>query len=618
MDRQEKSRDGRADGLLESSTTEGIPVSPSLGPALSATGVSPHLTVITARVLFVAALAVGLAGAASIAAKLLLLLIGFFTNLCFYLHFSASFANPSTVVLGKAVVVIPVMGALIVGLIARFGAAEVRGHGIPEAMEAVFVKGAKIAPRVMWLKPLSAAVSIGTGGPFGAEGPIIATGGALGSALGQLVTVTAAERATLLAAGAAAGMTAVFGSPVSATLLAIELLLFEYHPRSLIPVGVGATSAAIIRQAILGWRPIFAMVPITAFVTGPAVLFYAALGAAIGVLSTWVTRLVYRIEDCFGSLPIHWMWWPAIGAVPVGVIGYFAPMTMGVGYSVILSLVNGTLMPKEVALITALKLLSWSIALGSGTSGGTLAPLFIIGGGAGYLLGHLFGHTFALSSIDPGMSALIGMAAIFAGASRAVLASLVFALETTGQLSALLPLLAGCMAAYASSCYLMGESLMTEKIARRGLRSVSGFGADFLDRVSVRECMSANVVTLKADMPIGNLRQWIASGEQGTSHQGFPVIGARGELLGVVTRRDLINANSLSHGDNIRDLIKRPPIVISESAMLREAANLMVSYEVGRLPVISATAVKKLVGIVTRGDLLAAHKRRLDYENAAS
>jgi H+/Cl- antiporter ClcA len=353
-------------------------------------------------------------------------------------------------------------------------------------MEQILTNESKISPRVTILKPLSAAVAIGTGGPFGAEGPIIATGGALGSLLGQLLHTTADERKTLLAAGAAAGMTAIFGTPVSAVLIAIELLLFEYRPRSILPVAFATATAAGMRIAVFGNEVLF---PIPSMVqpSGEALTTYIVIGAIVGLAAVFVTRILYYIEELFERLPVHWMWWPAIGAIAVGIIGYIEPRTLGVGYVNIQDTLSGQLTGIVVLTLLTLKFLSWSIALGSGTSGGTLAPLFTIGGGLGAVLGEVTAHMFPSLGVDPRIAALVGMAAIFAGASRALLTSIVFAFETTRQPIGLLPLLGGCSAAFVISSLMMRYTIMTEKLARRGTYVPTEYIAVNPDQLATRD-----------------------------------------------------------------------------------------------------------------------------------
>lgn len=601
---------------LSTAATHGpLPVAPSLDLA-----VPRRQRLVASRLLFVTGVAIVVGILAGLVAQVLTALIGLVTNLAFYGHVSTTMASPADNQLGLLVIVVPVLGGLVVGLMARFGSNAIRGHGIPEAMEQVLLNRSRIPPRITFLKPLSAAVAIGTGGPFGAEGPIIATGGALGSLLGQLLHITAHERKTLLAAGAAAGMAATFGSPVSAVLLAIELLLFEYKPRSLVPVALASVTATGVRAAFIGIGPVFAMPPLAA-PSGEALVAYTVLGLVIGLAAVLITRAVYAIEDAFEHLPVHWMWWPALGAVVVGVVGYFVPHTLGVGYDNIERIVSGRILGWPLAILCAAKLVSWSIALGSGTSGGTLAPLFTIGGALGALLVSGVASAFPAAALDPRIGALVGMAAIFAGASRALLASVVFAFETTQQPMGLLPLLAGCSAAYLVSCLTMRNSIMTEKIVRRGTRVPGEYATDFLDQQLVRDHAVRDVITLDADRPLSDVRDWLRSEASGNAHQGFPVIENGGRLVGVLTRRDLVVGNAGAVDDSVaprlrvRDLVKRPPAVAFADSSLREAADHMVREDVGRLPVVERGEPRRVVGILTRSDLLAAHGRRLDEES---
>jgi len=588
--------------LEAGASTEGIPVAPAIASALSASRVPLERSTIDRRVLIISGWAIVLAVATGFISQALVAIIGLVTNISFYGRLSFAFVTPANNHLGKLVVVIPVIGGVIVGLMARYGSKAIRGHGIPEAMEQVLLNESRIPARVTFLKPLSAAISIGTGGPFGAEGPIIATGGALGSLIGQLLNTTASERKTLLAAGAAAGMAATFGSPVSAVLLAIELLLFEFRARSIVPVALAAASATAVRFLMVGTAPVFAM-PQLGRQSTEALAIYAGVGALVGWLSVYVTRAVYWIEDLFEHLPIHWMWWPAVGGIAVGVVGYFSPRTLGVGYDNIEGMVNGHLAGLEiVAFLCLMKFISWSISLGSGTSGGTLAPLFTIGGGCGAVLGELLAVQFPKFGVDPRICALVGMAAMFAGASRALLASVVFAFETTLQPMGLLPLLAGCTAGYLVSSMLMRNTIMTEKLARRGVRVPAEYHADYLDRISVADAMSTNVVTLRDDLTIGEADATLAT------HQGFPVVDAAGHLLGVITRRDFLGKPLDAR---LHDLVHRSPAIVFPDSSLRDAADHMVRENVGRLPVVAREDPRRVIGFLTRSDLLTAHAKRL-------
>lgn len=588
-----------------------LPVSPSLDSVLAAAEVAPRSPrPVDASVARLALISVGVGVLAAVAAQVLLHLIALITNLAFYGRLSIEPATPAGHSLGLFVIFIPMVGGLIIGLLARYGSRAIRGHGIPETMENVLVNQSRIPPRITLLKPLSAAISIGTGGPFGAEGPIIATGGALGSLLGQVRAIDPHARKTLLAAGAAAGMAAVFGAPVSAVLLAVELLLFELRPRSVIPVAFAATTAAGCRILFEGAHAAFPM-PDFPSPTSAALAVYVLIGCAMGVLSVGVSRAVYAIEDAFERLPVHWMWWPVLGTFVVGVCGYVAPRTMGVGYDLITDLLGGNLALGVIAWLCAMKFVSWSVSLGSGTSGGTLAPLFIIGGGSGALLGAAWNLAVPLAPVDLRVAALVGMAALFAGASRALLASVVFALEATREPAGLTPLLGGCASAYLISALLMPQSIMTERLTRRGLRVPSEYHPDPLDRVWVRDVATPNVVTLRADRTVEDVRAWILSDAPGASHTGYPVVDEAGLLQGVVTRRDILGCSPAPDAPAplvVRDLLRRPPIIVYDDCTLREAVDHMVRHGVGRLPVLSRTDPGRVRGIITRSTVLAAQR----------
>jgi len=588
----------------------GLPVAPSLAPTLATVDAPPEYNPVDQRVVVISAIAILVGIGAALLASVLTRLIGLITNVAYYGRVSSAFVSPSIVRLGAWSILVPLIGAFVVGIMARYGAAAIRGHGIPEVMERVLYARSRIAPRIMFLKPLSAAVAIGTGGPFGAEGPIIATGGALGSIVGQFVKVTADERKTLLAAGAAAGMAATFGSPVSAVLLAVELLLFEYRPRSVIPAALASAVATGVRAALVGSGPVFS-IPTLVQPELTALLVYTIIGALVGVASVGVTRFVYWIEDLYEELPIHWMWWPLVGAVFVGVIGYVEPRTLGVGYTNIDAVLSGTIVGRALLVLIVLKFLSWAIYLGSGTSGGTLAPLFTIGGGLGAVLGSLGARLLPDVGMDTHIAALVGMAAIFAGASHALLASVVFAFETTRQPLGLLPLLSGCSAAYLVSLLMMRSSIMTEKLARRGARVRTEYAADYLNQVLVRDGATHEVISLRAGDTLAEVRRWLTSGVNGSSHQGFPVLDEKNELCGVVTRRDLLDP-AHNDGVTIGSLVKRRAVVVYDDNTLREAADHMVRAGVGRLPVVSREAPRVVIGIVSRSDLLSAHEDRLD------
>ncbi|MFO0751498.1 MAG: chloride channel protein, partial [Myxococcota bacterium] len=595
-------------GVRQAATTGALPVAPSMGPALASENIARRAEpmLIGRRTLWLSALAVGLAILTGFAAALLSELIDFITGLAFHGRAALGPSSPADHELGPWVVVVPVIGGLVVGVMARFGTSAIRGHGIPEAMERVLEHESRIPVKMTFLKPVSAAVAIGTGGPFGAEGPIIATGGAMGSTLGQLLGTSAKERKTLLAAGAAAGMAATFGSPVSAVLLAIELLLFELAPRSLIPVTLAAATGAIVGAIHRGTGAVFPMPAIEA--PGVAAFaLYLALGAVIGLASVLVTQGVYAVERAFERLPIHWMWWPALGGLAVGLVGLVEPRAMGVGYDNIRGVVAGTFAAAPLAALVALKGVAWMLALGSGTSGGTLAPLFTLGGGLGALAGMGLAAAFPEAGVDPRIGALVGMAAMFAGASRALLASVVFAFETTRQPMGLVPLLGGCGAAYLVSLALMRHSIMTRRIAERGIAVPGEVSSDPLQRVKVGALMTRHVETLRADDLVGPVRRWLATAAPAAAHGGWPVIDSIGRLVGLVTRKDLAQS-SVTDVARVGSIARRPVMVGHSDEPVRVALDRMVANDIGRLPVVASEDAAKLVGILTRSDVLRAFR----------
>jgi H+/Cl- antiporter ClcA len=576
----------------------GLLVAPSLDATLGRENVDVVPATMDTRDAIIAGLAIALGVAAFGIAEVLVRAIALVTNIAFFQRVSTASVSPADNHLGYFVVLVPVAGGLIVGLMARYGSRAIRGHGIPEAMEQILTNDSKIPLRVTFLKPASAAVAIGTGGPFGAEGPIIATGGALGSVIGQVVKVTAGERKTLLAAGAAAGMAAIFGTPIAAVLIAIELLLFEYRARSVVPVALAAAAAGGMRVIFHGGGPVFYMPELVAPNPSTAIVATFA-GALVGMTSTYVTRFVYAIEDRFERLPIHWMWWPAIGAAAVGVIGIWQPRTLGVGYDNIEAALSGSFTTGAIAALCAAKFVSWAIALGSGTSGGTLAPLLTFGAGMGWLLADAVTHFFPHAGIDPRVGALVGMTAMFAGASRALLASITFALESTQEIHAVVPIVAGVSLAYFASCLMMRTTIMTEKLVRRGVRVAAEYEVSPLAHVTVGSLASTSIRSLEADARVGDAIQSLAR------HQAYPVV-REGRLIGVVTSRELLAADP---GVEVESLIARPPVTASANEVARVAVERMANEGVGRLVIVDEDDPHRVIGMLTRSDLVTAFAR---------
>ncbi|MGH9609869.1 MAG: chloride channel protein, partial [Bryobacteraceae bacterium] len=502
----------------------------------------------TTRVIPISALAILIGFIAAFVAWALLRLIGLFTNLLYYQRVNDALSSPAGSTLGLLAILVPVLGGLVVGLMARYGSERIRGHGIPEAIESILMHGSRIAPRVAILKPISAAIAIGSGGPFGAEGPIIMTGGTFGSLIAQFFRLTAAERKTLLVAGAAAGMSATFAAPLSSTLLAVELLLFEWKPRSAIPVALAALAAGATRRYILGMGPLFPVPAHVSFIGPMGLLGCVVVGIAAGALSGLLTVGVYAAEDLFQKLPIHWMWWPAIGGLFVGIGGLFFPHALGVGYDVIRMLLQGHVAISFLVGLLVVKALIWTIALGSGTSGGVLAPLLMMGAALGGLEGLFLPH------FGNGFWALVSMGAILGGTMRSPFTGIVFALELTHDFNMLLPLMVACFLAHAFTTLTLKRSILTEKISRRGYHLSREYALDPLEILFTREVMRPNVVALPSEGALDKAREMIRA-TQKQKRRGqhlFPVVDENKHLVGVVSRNHLMKAFEEAKGSAAR------------------------------------------------------------------
>src|SRR5882762_1905829 len=486
----------------------------------------------TSRTLPISALAMAIGALCAFVALVLLRLIGLFTNLFYFGRWSTTMVSPIGNHLGVYSVLVPVAGALIIGVMARYGSERIRGHGIPEAIEAILINGSRVEPKVALLKPLSSAISIGSGGPFGAEGPIIMTGGAIGSMIAQLFHLTSAERKTLLVAGAAGGMSATFAAPVAAVLLAVELLLFEWKPRSLIPVALASAVAAVVRRYILGFGPLFP-VPAHALFIGPqGLLGCAFVGLLAGVLSVLLTLSVYAAEDSFQKLRIHWMCWPAIGGLAIGLGGLVFPQALGVGYDTIGSLLQGSVTTKVILGVLLVKWFIWAVSLGSGTSGGVLAPLLMMGGALGGL------EAMFLPNEGAGFWPLISTGAILGGTMRSPFTSIVFAFELTHDANVFLPLLVGSVIAHAFTVLTLKRSILTEKVARRGYHLSREYAVDPLEILFVREVMRTNVAVLSADLTVQEMQHSLRTDHR-HSQRLLPVVDEVEQLVGVLTRGEI-------------------------------------------------------------------------------
>jgi len=582
----------------------GIPISPALSELNEKVNESKKTILKKKRLLQISFLSVAVALVICLVAKVLVSLINLVTNISFFGKFNFDFHSPADHQLGLWVIIIPAIGGVIVGLMALYGSKAIRGHGIPEAMEQILVNKSKIKPSIAILKPLSSAIAIGTGGPFGAEGPIIATGGALGSTLGQLFKITANERKIILAAGATAGMSAIFGTPIAAVLLAIELLLFEFSPKAIIPVALACITGAAGHHLFFESGPVFPMPDLTA-PSNLAVGIYSFLGIVIGFMSLGLTKIVYAIEDNFEKIPVHWMWWPAIGGLAVGVIGYFAPHTLGVGYDNIISLLSGEVPMALMLSICFFKFLSWSIALGSGTSGGTLAPLMTIGGAAGAILGSMILLFFPNAGISVPLSALVGMAAMFAGASRAFLTSILFALESTMQANAFLPLLGACTGSYLISFFFMENTIMTEKIARRGIYTPDSYEPDILRRMTVYQVIKKGILVLSVENKIQEIRDFFDQQPPAESH--YIVVDQDGTFDGVMTIAQLYN-KKLDPTASVSTILTRNLPILKSNDHLTKAVEMMSQSGHEFLPVISSKEDHLVIGGLAYKDVLTAYK----------
>ena len=566
----------------------------------------------TARTIPVGLLAIAIGVVSAVVAKLLLALIDIFTNLFFFHRISTAHVSPADHTLGLLAVGVPVVGALVIGVMARYGSERIRGHGIPEAIEAILINGSRVEPKVALLKPLSSAISIGSGGPFGAEGPIIMTGGAVGSLVAQFFHLTSAERKTLLVAGAAAGMSATFAAPVASVLLAVELLLFEWKPRSLVPVALAAATAAAARRYLLGLGPIFPVVPHPSFIGPGGLAGCVASGLLAGALSALLTRAVYASEDAFSRLPIHWMWWPALGGIVIGVGGLFFPRALGVGYETIGDLLQGDVTGRTILGILIVKAVIWSVSLGSGTSGGVLAPLLMLGGALGGV------EAWVLPDRGVGFWPLVSMGAILGGTMRAPLTGVIFSLELTRDVNMLLPLLIASSIAHAFTVLALKRSILTEKIARRGYHVSREYATDPLEILFVREVMRVNIAALPSDLPFQRVRESLRVDPAAGPQRLYPVVDSAGRLEGVVTRFDLTQVSeraATGQPTNVHEVVHRKPAVAFPDEPLRVIVHRMAMSGLTRFPVVEPGADRRLVGVISLEDLLKARVHNLEAEH---
>jgi len=564
----------------------------------------------TPRVIPISALAMVIGLLCAFVALALLRLIGLFTNLFYFGRWNTSLVSPAGNHLGIYSVLVPVVGALIIGVMARYGSERIRGHGIPEAIESILLNGSRIEPKIALLKPISSAISIGSGGPFGAEGPIIMTGGAVGSMVAQLFHLTSAERKTLLVAGAAGGMSATFAAPVAAVLLAVELLLFEWKPRSLIPVALASAVAAVARRYLLGFGPLFPVPAHPLFIGPMGLLGCALVGLLAGGLSALLTVSVYAAEDAFQRLPIHWMWWPALGGLAIGIGGLIFPQALGVGYDTIGALLQGSVTTHVILGVLLVKWFIWAVSLGSGTSGGVLAPLLMMGGALGGL------EAMFLPNEGAGFWPLISMGAILGGTMRSPFTSIVFAFELTHDANVFLPLLVGSVIAHAFTVLTLKRSILTEKVARRGYHLSREYAVDPLEILFAREVMRTTIAVLPAASTIAQIQASLNSDHR-QKQRLLPVVNADGTLAGVLTRRDI--RDRIDHeGDaalrrTLREVARTNTSDVYADEPLRVVVYRMAETGFTRMPVVDR-ASGKFLGLISLDDLLKARARHLEEE----
>ena len=561
----------------------------------------------TSRTIWISGLAIFIGLVSSVIAWALLKLIGLFTNLFFFQRWSTTMASPANAHLGYWGILPPIIGALIIGFMARYGSERIRGHGIPEAIEAILINGSRVEPKVAILKPLSSAISIGSGGPFGAEGPIIMTGGAFGSMIAQLFHLTSTERKTLLVAGAAAGMSATFASPVAAVLLAVELLLFEWKPRSLIPVALASVAAGAARRYILGLGPLFPVPAHPVFIGPEGLAGCVVVGLLAGLLSTLLTAAVYASEDLFAKIPIHWMWWPAIGGLVIGLGGLIFPQALGVGYDTIGALLQGDVPRNLILGILLVKSVIWAVSLGSGTSGGVLAPLLMMGGALGGM------EAMFLPHLGAGFWPLVSMGAILGGTMRSPFTGVIFALELTHDINMMVPLLLAVTIAHGFTVLVLKRSILTEKVARRGYHLSREYSVDPLEILFVREVMRNNIVALPGDVTPSEIGATLRTGHE-RRQLLYPVVDGEKRLLGVLTRNRLEEMLHDPPAGQLRDLAKQDPIVAYADEPLRLVVYRMAETGVTRMPVIEREETRTLAGMVSLNDLLRARTRTLEEE----
>jgi H+/Cl- antiporter ClcA/predicted transcriptional regulator len=535
------------------------------------------------------ALVVGLI--AGLVAQALLELIYLFTNLFFYGKLSFAVTYPVHHHLGMWVILIPPIGGLLVGIMVHFWEPTLKGHGIPESMEAVLIGKSMVRMRVAILKPLATAFAIGTGGPFGAEGPIIQTGAAFGSIFAQVTHLTPYQRRVLLASGAAAGMAATFVAPLAGILVAIELLLFEFRARSFIPVALASVIATAVAVHFRGWAPLFPT-PAFSLVSMQELWLFALMGIVMGLIGVAMIRVLFFLEDFFDRFPLKptAIWSPVIGAFLLGIIGYFYPQVFGTGYDTIRNMLNDRLSSQALLGISAAKFAALVLSLGSGTTGGVFAPSLIVGGGVGAVYAQAWHHFFPHFVSDPALYALVAMAAVFGGIARAPFTSIVFLFELSRNPNAILPLVACCVVSDGFVRLFSAESIMTGKLIKRGLIVRQDYTVPVILPGRVDEVMRKTFLTVRAGDIVAAISGHVSPDQTGT----IPVVEQDGRLAGMIEPHDLLGDDHKN--SPIRQIMRQDFVRAYPGDSVDDIAQELVTYNVENVIVLDNPASQKPVG----------------------
>jgi chloride channel protein, CIC family len=544
-------------------------------------------------------------------AQALLELIYLFTNIFYYHRFSFAITNPANHHLGAWAILIPPIGGLLVGVMIYFWEPTLKGHGIPEAMESVLFGHSRMRIRVAILKPLATAFAIGTGGPFGAEGPIIQTGAALGSLFGQAIGLTPYYRRVLLASGAAAGMAATFTAPFAGILVAIELLLFELRARSFIPVALAASVATGVRIYFVGWTPLF---PAPAFkLTGMNELWlFAVLGVLMGMVGIAMIRTLSWLEDFFDELPIKHalIWSPAIGALILGIIAYFYPQVLGTSYDTIRDMLNDRLTVGKLIGISVAKFWALVISLGSGTTGGVFAPSLVVGGGLGAAFAIGCQHIFPSLVSNPAFYALAAMAAVFGGIARAPLTSIVFLFELSHNPNALLPLIVCVMISDGFVRLFSRDSIMTIKLVKRGLIVLQDYSVPVLMRARIDQVMHKQFSQLQAEDELREVLKQFSPGDVSF----IPVVEKDGALVGIVEPHDLLRTEPPDHHFKMREIARRDFVLAYPGELIDQVHRDMMLKNSENVVVVEPGSARKPAGIARANDILQLRRWLLEEE----